>query len=591
LGIDLGSIPGITQNDASDLDSGANNLQNFPLLTSVTSSGGSTTIQGTFNSIPNTAFRIDFYSNAACDPSGNGEGAQFFDTTNVTTDANGNASINFVSGITLPAGKAITATALDPSGNTSEFSPCDSTNLSGSVQFSSASYAVLEDVGNAVVKVLRVGGSKGTLSIGYSTADGTATAGSDYTSASGTLVFADGETSKTILIPIANDGITEPDETVRLSLTGFADLETLGSHPAATIIVQGNNTPLLLFAEDVDVIEGNSGTTNAIVTVNLSAQTSRTVSVNYNSLAFTATSGVDFMPVSGTLTFGPAETVKTISVSIVGDTRDEFNENFEIVFSNAVNATIIYYPAIVILDDDPLPSLSITDVMVNEGNSGSNGAVFNVSLSAPSGKSVTVFFNTGNGTASAGSDYVSSSGSINFPAGQTARTITVPVSGDAVVEPNETFLVNLFSASNATISRAQGIGTILDDGQTPLQLILEDGSNQAAAVDSLLFLRDPFYVLGVATWLTVGSDPNTRLLVFVRNLQLNQGETASAVEVNLVNGSFSTTIPAEDVRAVPNSDFSQVMFRLPDSLPAGMCVVWVKLHGQSSNTGVFRVVQ
>jgi photosystem II stability/assembly factor-like uncharacterized protein len=592
LGIDLGSVSGVTQNDVGDSDSGANNLQNFPVLTSVTSNGGSTSIQGIFNSIPNTTFRIDFYSNTACDPSGNGEGALFFDTTNVTTDANGNASINFVSAIALPAGRAITATAVDPSGNTSEFSPCDSTSTSGSVQFSSASYVVLEDVGNAVVKVSRVGGSKGTLSINYSTADGTATAGSDYASASGTLIFADGETTKTILIPIANDGVTEPDETVRLSLTGFTSLETLGSHPGATIIIQGNDTPLLLSGENIGVIEGNSGTTNVTVPVVLSAQTSRTITVNYNTSGGSATSGIDFTPVSGTLTFGPGETTQIVTVSIIGDTLNETNEVFALDLSNPVNATVMSLPIITILNDDPLPALSITDVMVNEGNSGSAGAVFNVNLSAPSGRSVSVSFNTANGTALSGNDYASSSGSVIFSPGQTTKTITVQVNGDAVVEPNETFLLNLFSAFNATISRAQGIGTILDDdGQTPLQLILEDGSNQAAAVDSLLFVRDPFYVLGIAHWLTVGSDPNTRLLVLVKNLQLNQSETASAVEVNLVNGNFSATIPAEDVRAVPNSDLSQVRFRLPDNLPTGICVVSVKLHGQSSNTGIFRVVQ
>ena len=95
------------------------------------SNGGGTTIQGTLNSNPNTTFQIDFYSSAACDPSGNGEGARFFDTTSVTTDVNGNATINFASSTILDSGRVITATATDPAGNTSEFSPCDSTNAIG----------------------------------------------------------------------------------------------------------------------------------------------------------------------------------------------------------------------------------------------------------------------------------------------------------------------------------------------------------------------------------------------------------------------------------------------------------------------------
>ena len=590
LGIDL-SPDGVTANDPSDPDTGANNLQNSPVLSSVTSNGTSTTIVGTLNSIPSTTFGIDFYVNMACDASGSGEGAQFFDSVNVTTDTNGNASINFISSVALPAGKTLVATATDATGNTSEFSTCDATNLAGSVQFSAGKYDVLEDVGNAVVKVVRVGGTKGTLSIGYSTANGTATAGSDYTASSGTLVFADGETSKTILIPIANDGVSETDETVRLSLTNFTDLEMLGSYPVSTIVIHENNTPLQLYGLETSVIEGNSGTTNTIVTVYLTAQTSRNVSVDYSSAGFTATSGVDFSPVSGTLNFAAGETEKNVSVPIIGDTRDEFNEEFGVNLSNPVNAALIFPPTVLIIDDDPLPSLSITDIMVNEGNSGTTGAVFNVTLSAPSGKPVGIQFNTANGTATSGSDYTATSGFFSFTPGQTSRTITVQVIGDTTVEPNETFLVNLFNVQFATISKAQGIATVLDDeGQTPLQLILDPSSGQMAAVDSLLFVRDPFTVLNRAQWFNL-SDPNTKVLLFVRNLQLNQGEPASVVEINLVSGSFTATIAAEDVRSLPNTDLTQVTFRLPDNLPAGVCVVSVKVHGQSSNTGTILIGQ
>src|SRR6185503_8290208 len=110
------------------------------------------------------------------------------------------------SSLALASGRVLTATATDPSGNTSEFSRCDATNTAGSLQFNTASYNMLEEVGNAIITVVRVGGSKGTLSVDYSSADGTATAGSDYTAVSGTLVFANGETSKTFSIPIVNDG-------------------------------------------------------------------------------------------------------------------------------------------------------------------------------------------------------------------------------------------------------------------------------------------------------------------------------------------------------------------------------------------------
>ena len=120
LGIDL-SDNGLTPNDAGDADVGPNNLQNYPVLTSVSSSAGNTTIVGTLNSAATTAFQIEFFASDTVDPTGLGEGQEFMGFTTVTTDANGNASFT----VTLPvnaAGRPVTATAIDPNGNTSEFS-------------------------------------------------------------------------------------------------------------------------------------------------------------------------------------------------------------------------------------------------------------------------------------------------------------------------------------------------------------------------------------------------------------------------------------------------------------------------------------
>ena len=112
----------MTPNDAGDGDAGANNLQNFPVLTSATS--GSTTIEGTLNSASNTQFRLEFFANTACDPSGFGEGETFLGSTDVTTDGSGNASFTVTFPATVPVGQFITSTATDPDNNTSEFSQC-----------------------------------------------------------------------------------------------------------------------------------------------------------------------------------------------------------------------------------------------------------------------------------------------------------------------------------------------------------------------------------------------------------------------------------------------------------------------------------
>jgi hypothetical protein len=111
----------------------------------------------------------------------------------------------------------------------------------------------------------------------------------------------------------------------------------------------------------------------------------------------------------------------------------------------------------------PPPSLRIGDVTVTEGNTGTAAATFTVTLSAASTQTVTVAYSTGNGTATAGSDYQARSGIVSIPAGKTTGTITAPVLGDRLPEPNETFFVNLSGASNATIADGQALGTIVDD--------------------------------------------------------------------------------------------------------------------------------
>jgi len=128
---------------------------------------------------------------------------------------------------------------------------------------------------------------------------------------------------------------------------------------------------------------------------------------------------------------------------------------------------------------------------------------------------------------------------------------------------------------------------------SPIQLILDQSgpdANQAAALDSVLFLRDPFQVVNSADQLNPGTDRNTRLIIFVTNLQLAQGEPSSSVVVNLTDSNNqSYDIAVEDVRPVLNFGFTQVIFRLPDNLSVGTCTIKVKAHAQVSNAGTIRI--
>jgi hypothetical protein len=219
-----------------------------------------------------------------------------------------------------------------------------------------------------------------------------------------------------------------------------------------------------LSINDVTVTEGNTGTTSAIFTVTLSLASSQTVTVNYATANGTATAGSDYTATTGTVTFAPGATSQTITVAVLGDTRNEANETFFVNLSTPSNATIADGQGQgTILNDDALPALSINNVTVTEGNTGTTPAVFTVTLSVASGQTVTVNYATADGKATAGSDYTATAGTLTFTPGATSQTITVAVLGDTVKESTETFFVNLSNATNATIASGRGRGSILDN--------------------------------------------------------------------------------------------------------------------------------
>ena len=159
---------------------------------------------------------------------------------------------------------------------------------------------------------------------------------------------------------------------------------------------------------DVTVTEGNAGAVNANFTVTLSAPSTQTVTVDYATSNGTATAPQDYTSASGTLTFDPGVTSRTITVAVLGDVLDEPNETFVVTLSGAVNASIGDGQGLgTITDDDPAPTLSISDASVTEGNAGTVNAVFTVSLSASSAQTVSASYATANGTAMAPGDYTS----------------------------------------------------------------------------------------------------------------------------------------------------------------------------------------
>ncbi len=305
--------------------------------------------------------------------------------------------------------------------------------------------------------------SPSALSIGFSVG-GTATNGSDYATINSPLVIAGGQTSGTITVNPTADTTIEPDETVVISLnagTGY----TVGSPNSAIGTIANDDQPSLSI-NDVSVNEGNAGTTNATFTVSLSQPAGAGgVSFDIATADNTATAGVDYSASSLTGQTIPAgSSSATFTVLVNGDTLNEPNETFFVNVSNVSGASAGDVQGLgTIVNDDAVPSLSINDISVNEGNSGTTTANFTVSLSAASGQTVSVNYATADGTATAGSDYVARSGTLTFAPGTTAQGVAITINGDTAVEPNETFSVGLSGASNAAIATATGTGTILND--------------------------------------------------------------------------------------------------------------------------------
>lgn len=558
LGIDLGG-DGLTANDALDADTqGGNNTQNYPAIVTAVRSGGITFISGSLASAASKTYTIRFYTSSAADPSGFGEGETYLGSTTVTTNASGNANINFSTGLG-GVGLFVSATATDfANGDTSEFS--NALVISGPPQFSfSAASTTTPESGSVTLTIQRLNGSTGPASVSWTAVAGTATA-ADYTASTGTATFADGQTTRTISIPITNDTLDEIDESFSVVLSNPSAGTELGSPSTETVTIIDDDTPPAISIAGASAPEGNAGNTPLAFNVTLTGASGKAITVDYTTSNGTATAGSDYAAAAGTLTFNPGETSKQIVVQVIGDTATELNETFGVALSNPVNASLGASTATgTITNDDGPPSITIGDVAVVEGNSGTTTAVFPLTLSGPSGATVTVNWSTSDVTATAGSDYQSASGTVSFPPGTTTATISVNVTGDALVETNETFHVDLSGPTNATLADAQAIGTIADDDGTPS-----------------LSINDPAIAEGTAATFTVTLAPASALPVTVSYATSDLTATSSSDYtpasgvLTFAPGETSKTISVatiDDTVAEPSEQFKVTL-----SAPSGATI-------------------
>jgi len=214
----------------------------------------------------------------------------------------------------------------------------------GVLQFSSATYSVNEGVlsGKAVIKVTRSGGSASGVTVNYSTGDGTAIAGSDYTATSGTLTFGAGVTSKTFAIPIVKDTLDESDETVNLTLSNPTGGATLGTPDTAVLtIIDNDSGGVLQFSSATYSVNEGVLSGKAVIKVTRSGGNASGVSVDYTITDGTAVSGTDYNATDGTLIFAAGQTSKTFTIDIINDLVDEPNKTVNLALLNPQGGAIL----------------------------------------------------------------------------------------------------------------------------------------------------------------------------------------------------------------------------------------------------------
>ncbi|MCW9679409.1 hypothetical protein FJR41_001010, partial [Dolichospermum planctonicum UHCC 0167] len=310
-----------------------------------------------------------------------------------------------------------------------------------------------------------------SLTVNY-TITGTATNGTDYSQLTGTATFAAGSSTTTITVTPTNDSIFEGNETVTLTLatgTGY----NIGTAQTATVTIADNDAIPQVSINDLTITEGNSGTRNANFIVSLSNPSSQTISVNYQTVDDEATTANnDYVATTGTITFTPGQTTKTLPITVNGDTVGEANEAFTVLLTNAVNATLLKNEGIGIIRNDDLPGVTVTAIYTQATESGVPG-IFQLNRTGSITKSLNVNYSL-SGTATNGTDYSTLNGVATFASGSSTAIIFVNPTEDTRFEGNETAIFNLLTGTGYTVGTSNSSTITIADNDPQPQISIND---------------------------------------------------------------------------------------------------------------------
>ena len=381
------------------------------------------------------------------------------------------------------------------------------------------------------------------FSMAYTTVDGSARAGEDYTATSGTLSFVAGQTTASVSVPVIGDTVAEPSDGFTLSFTVPASIAQ-ASLGEAIILDDDAGTPTV----SVTGASANEGTTSSDpnslgFAITLSQASATAVTVGYRLLAGTAGAGTDVYSFNSgdSVTFSPGETSKTVFWRIDGDSEVESDEAVVLeLFSVSGGGALAGNAAVLratgwVLDDDgtgnKLALFSARPVMV-ESDSGTRQVNFEISLSRPAPEAMEIAYTTADGTARAGQDYVATSGKLQFVKGQTNASVSVEVIGDTVPEPTDSILLS-FSAPATIAAVSIGEALVMDDDAATPTVNVTPASNTEATTSS-----DPNFL----TWgITLSEASSTPITVEYR---LIGGTAGAGTDVYSFNSGDSVTFAA-----------------------------------------------
>ena len=340
------------------------------------------------------------------------------------------------------------------------------------------------------------------VTVDYTTLDGSAVAGQDYEAKSGQISFAPLETTKEIVVPVLNDSVSESPEAFSVQLSNATlngQALTIADASGTGNIVDDDAVVILpaLSIADAQATEGQGLSFVVLLDKADATDITATYTISFGTGAGQAAAN-DLAPataLTGTVTITAGATQASIPVPTFDDALYEGNEAFTITLSNlSANAQPGDLQATgTILDNESVPTLSISDGVPNPATEGTDASItYRVSLSHASAFPVTVDYTTLDGSAVAGQDYEAKSGQISFAPLETTKEIVVPVLNDSVSESPEAFSVQLSNATlngqALTIADASGTGNIVDDDAVVILPALSIADAQATEGQGLSFV-------------------------------------------------------------------------------------------------------